>query len=213
MVEDKANKMRESLRLMSLSKWSYALSIVLFQACFAIVSSLIMGAFVYNNDGLFPNHTQNDSLIFICLLVILYVAQIPFTMALSTFFTDAKVANSVGGLIMAFPAVIFIQITQLSGNLPKMIYLLYWMPIFPAMTIICSLTTANYLPPDFLVMKTSMLSLPFAWTTLILATPLWILGYIYLDAVMPNTYGVKRHPCFCCKRSDRNKKFTEFGGH
>lgn len=57
MVEDKANKMRESLRLMSLNKMGYALSFVLFQSIFAIVSSIIMGLFVYNNNVLFPNHT------------------------------------------------------------------------------------------------------------------------------------------------------------
>lgn len=57
MVEDKANKMRESLRLMSLDKMGYALSFVLFQSIYAIVSSIIMGLFVYNNNVLFPNHT------------------------------------------------------------------------------------------------------------------------------------------------------------
>jgi hypothetical protein len=69
------------------------------------------------------------------------VAQIPFTMALSTFFTDAKVANGIGGLIMAFPCIVFIQITQLSGDNAEFIYLLYWMPIYPALTIVCSLVT------------------------------------------------------------------------
>lgn len=58
-------------------------------------------------------------------------------MALSTFFADAKVANSVGGIIMAFPAIVYIQLTQLSGNLPMLVYLFYWMPIYPALTIIC----------------------------------------------------------------------------
>lgn len=74
MVEDKANKMRESLRLMSLSKMSYAVSFVLFQSIFAIVSSIIMGLFVYNNEIIFPNHPVNDSILFICVLVIVYVA-------------------------------------------------------------------------------------------------------------------------------------------
>ena len=82
-----------------------------------------MGLFVYNNEMIFPNHSQNDSIMFICVLVVLYVSQIPFTMALSTFFTDAKVANSVGGLIMAFPAIIFIQMTQLEGDKPSLMYL------------------------------------------------------------------------------------------
>lgn len=105
-----------------------------------------MGIFVYDNETIFPNHSQNDSIMFICVLVVLYVAQIPFTMALSTFFTDAKVANSVGGLIMAFPAIIFIQMTQLNDNGPRLLYLLFWMPIFPALTIITSLITSKTLP-------------------------------------------------------------------
>jgi hypothetical protein len=60
-------------------------------------------------------------------------------------------------------------------------------------------------------MKTDSLSLPFAWAALIVATPFWIFAYTYLDAVMPNTYGVRRHPCFCCK-SSKKQSYEDFTG-
>ena len=87
------------------------------------------------------------------------------------------------------------------------------MPIYPAMTISCSLTTSRMIPPDYIVLRTTGFSLPIAWAALVISTPLWILIYVYLDAVMPNTYGVRRHPLFCCRKSDKNKRFTEFAGH
>jgi ABC-type molybdenum transport system ATPase subunit/photorepair protein PhrA len=40
------------------------------------------------------------------------------------------------------------------------------------------------------------------WISLILNIPLWFCIYYYLDQVMPSTYGVQKHPLFCCKRSE-----------
>jgi len=48
LVEDKQTKMRETLRLMSLTPWAYAVSYFLFQTIFAFSSATIMSAFVFN---------------------------------------------------------------------------------------------------------------------------------------------------------------------
>jgi ABC-type multidrug transport system fused ATPase/permease subunit len=38
-----------------------------------------------------------------------------------------------------------------------------------------------------------------SWIVLILSIPFWFYAYLYLDSVMPDTYGISKHPCFCCK--------------
>ena len=47
-VEDKQTKMRETLRLMSLSRLAYALSYLIFQAIFALISGTIIGYFIFS---------------------------------------------------------------------------------------------------------------------------------------------------------------------
>ena len=36
-----------------------------------------------------------------------------------------------------------------------------------------------------------------AWVALTLNIPFWLGVYYYLDCVMPNSYGIQLHPCFC----------------
>ena len=62
MVEDKDTKMRETLRLMSLSQFSYAISLFIFQAFFALVGGAIVGWFLYGNQNVFPEDTENRSI-------------------------------------------------------------------------------------------------------------------------------------------------------
>ena len=54
MVEEKENRMRETLRIMSLSPLSYGGSFMLFQIIFAVIGGVIVGAFCFGNDMIFP---------------------------------------------------------------------------------------------------------------------------------------------------------------
>jgi len=54
MVEEKENRMRETLRIMSLTPLSYGGSFMLFQMIFAIIGSVIVGGICYGNDMIFP---------------------------------------------------------------------------------------------------------------------------------------------------------------
>jgi ABC-type Na+ efflux pump permease subunit len=60
-VEDKQTKMRETLRLMSLSQFSYALSYLIFQGFFAVTSGSIVGYCLYGNENVFPLETEYRS--------------------------------------------------------------------------------------------------------------------------------------------------------
>ena len=54
MLVDKQNKMKETLRLMSLSNTSYGLSFLFFQSAFALMSAILTGVFLINNENVFP---------------------------------------------------------------------------------------------------------------------------------------------------------------
>jgi ABC-type Na+ efflux pump permease subunit len=74
MVEEKENRMRESLRIMSLTPLSYGGSFFLFQAIFAALGSLIVGAWCFGNEVIFPIETTSRSIQFVLLLMAYQVA-------------------------------------------------------------------------------------------------------------------------------------------
>ena len=43
----------------------------------------------------------------------------------------------------------------------------------------------------------------FSWAVLILLVPFWFFGYMYLDSVIPNTYGISKHPLFCLRKTKK----------
>jgi hypothetical protein len=93
MVDDKQNKMRESLRLMSLEPSSYTISIFGVQAIFAVMQGVIMGAGTSFNDAMFPVETTSYGMHFGVVIIFYGLASVPFCMAISTFFSNSKVAN------------------------------------------------------------------------------------------------------------------------
>lgn len=57
------------------------------------------------------------------------------------------------------------------------------------------------------IVDTSILNVYVCWAAAILNIPFWLIVYMYLEQVMPNTYGIQKHPCFCCRKT---RKETEF---
>jgi len=49
------------------------------------------------------------------------------------------------------------------------------------------------------------LDVTLAWWCLGLATPFYLMIYMYLDGVIPNAYGIRENLCFCCKRTKSSK--------
>ena len=141
MVEDKQNKMRETLRLMSLSQFSYAQSFMIYQGIIAVFSGVIVGSVLWGNEGLFTDNLTAKSIQFMLVMIVFLTSQIPFTMSLSTFFNDSKVANYVGGLLMIVPIIIFLQFVILDNDAKYVLYLFYLLPVMPACGILVKLTT------------------------------------------------------------------------
>lgn len=80
-------------------------------------------------------------------------------------------------------------------------------PIGPACALIGLITNDPALPASAHLINTSILNPTACWAALILNVPLWLAIYMYLDQVMPNTYGIQKHPCFCCRKKPKQKEF------
>jgi hypothetical protein len=78
------------------------------------------------------------------------------------------------------------------------------LPIFPALTIIVELTQSDTILPFFSILDPSFVPKYVPWISLVLAIPAWFFIYLYLDSVMPNTYGISKHPLFCFRNKKKN---------
>ena len=66
---------------------------------------------VFNDANFFgPLDTHRKSVELTVCTILLYVSAIPFTMALSTFFSDEKVANNIGSLFIIVPVLLLLQL-------------------------------------------------------------------------------------------------------
>jgi len=119
-------------------------------------------------------------------------------MALSTFFSDSKLANQIGGLLLLIPQLIFLWISSKTTNIKYVLYAFYWLPVMPACCLFTSLSLNH--DPDFSqynIVHVEFLNIPLTWAILILNIPFWLMMYQYFDSIMPSDYGISKHPCFC----------------
>ena len=129
------------------------------------------------------------------------IANIPFSMTLSTLFQDSKIANSIGGLIVFIPILLFLQLVQSDSDNKYLIYLLFWLPVVPTCSLLAKLSTRTWvifitvqgqiqpLPP-IEIFKVQFIEESVCWIFLVLDIVFWLLFYFYLDSVMPNEYGI-----------------------
>ena len=68
------------------------------------------------------------------------------------------------------------------------------MPTFPFEVVVTSIFQPNMVEYWFQV------SAGLCWATLVLLTPIYFLLHIYLEAIMPNAYGVTETCCFCFRK-------------
>jgi hypothetical protein len=126
-------------------------------------------------------------------------------MCISTLFSNPKVANYVGQMLVLLPVIIFFQFASVTDNGKYAIYLFFFFPQVPSSCLVSKLITdPEFAGSNYLLVDISWVSTFACWTALILMIPGWLALYTYLDSVMPNTYGVQRHPCFCLQRRRRD---------
>lgn len=169
---------------------------------------------VFNEPRFFGTvDTYSKSMQLTMATILLYVSSIPFTMSLSTLFSDEKVANNIGGLMIIVPVIILLQLLQTSSWTRILLYPMMLNPVTSACVLFIGIGRSSLVPAQFQVFSVDYISPSVAWAFLVAATPLWYACYIYLDQVMPDKYGIRRPCCFCLKNKRREliKEYTQVG--
>lgn len=125
---------------------------------------------------------------FIIVATIFGLGMICYTLTITTLFSDSKLSTQIGGLALILPIAVFMALYR--NNLP-LVQLFYWIPHFPMTAILTHYVDA---------FSVADLNMGFAWVALILNIPLHFALYMYLDQVVPNTYGISKSCCFCLRR-------------
>ena len=105
--------MRESLKIMSLNRWSYGVSFFLTQGFFAIFTSLMLFISFYisltvGEGGIEKNQWQYFKIFMGMLLFGLNL--VALTMAMSATFTDSKISTQIGIFVLFLPSSVLIYI-------------------------------------------------------------------------------------------------------
>jgi hypothetical protein len=118
-------------------------------------------------------------------------------MGLSTLFSDSKIASQIGSLALIIPLAVYQLLLNFSESGRSYreynydyLYIGYPLPFVP-MSVIITYALGGSLGTQ---------SIAAAWAALILSLPAYYLLYIYLDQVVPNTFGISKSCCFCFKK-------------
>ena len=88
---------------MSLKTESYGLSYLIFQVIFALIGGIIITVPTVGNEvfwGVDSSAAVSKGLALMISTVLYNMAQVPFTMCLSTMFKEPKIGNSFGGMFV-----------------------------------------------------------------------------------------------------------------
>jgi ATP-binding cassette subfamily A (ABC1) protein 3 len=110
-VHDKQTKMKETLKLMSLTQFSYGMSYFMLQAFYGVLSGFLMTVLLLGNSMMFENDPWKSSGLFMLTVIIYNVNTCSFCMALSTLFNETETAGQVGGVLTLIPSIFFLQFT------------------------------------------------------------------------------------------------------
>ena len=64
-------------------------------------------------------------------------------MALSCLFSDSKVADNVGSMMLIFPLVIFVNFLAIDGPKRHWLYAFNWIPVIPGSSLLVILSTTD----------------------------------------------------------------------
>jgi ABC-2 family transporter protein len=195
---DKETKMRETLKILSMRPSVYGLSYFIIQSLFSILTAFLI-TFTLTLLGFF---SPSQGLVFFIAVTFYGLAMIFKSMAISTLFSDSKVAGQLGSLILIAPMALFMYLFSqcLWHQNIKIMYWGYMVPYVPLVIVI-----GNTLMVDEYEYKLlEGLNMPLTWACLILSLPLYYFLYVYLDSIIPDTYGISKSCCFCLKRRRRN---------
>lgn len=185
LTKDRANKMRESLRIMGLSDFTYQASFFFMRTVWVSITSFINGIAIYvPNTGIIG---FGDALCIVLAEWLLATAMLAISMLISNFFTDFKFAAISGPLILFIPT----GVASLGVIQPPCTWFayLFWLPIFPFEVIIC-----NIFQPG---VNLFAVSVTWAWIAALILPFAYFGIHLWVAAIMPDSYGVSKPCCFC----------------
>ncbi len=213
LVTDKESGMRESLKIMSLNRWAYAMSFYLSQLVFTVFTTLVIfGVYIgiINGRTSLPNERismcQDSPASLFFALLLFGSGLLTMTMSISTVFTDSKLSVQIGTFLLFLPVSTFfccLVAVIMQNDVGKHNYgsnflqIGYLLPQFSFGVIILDGFFTNG-AKTFLDLNV----IP-AWICLFLSTPCYFGLYVYLDSIIPNAFGIRLECCFCCKKKHK----------
>lgn len=193
MVRDRETKMKETLKIMGLRPWIYALSFLVQQGIFMIFPCFFMTLFIYMFN---PDLVDEASLMVIFVCTWLFsLSMLSLTMVISNFFSSSKIVGMVLNVIFFVPTGIALATIIGPGTgqgANNWIQILFWLPTFPWTVIIVDSLKSDIVPIDYYEAEPVV-----AWICLALQAPIWFLVHLYLESILPDNYGISRPCCFC----------------
>ena len=120
-------------------------------------------------------------------------------MALSTAFSEPKIAQTTSAILLIVPLILILQVLQTANTHKWLVYPLFLLPVTPPVTLLMRFCASDEYG-DVALFDLHYVNEKLAWAFLALSVPLWFAAYLYLDAVVPSEYGINKHPCFCLRR-------------
>ena len=194
MVRDKETKMKETLKIMGLKPWIYALSFLVQQGSWLIFPCLSTTITLYVFVSDFLDAAKCVTLFFSFWLYSL--GMLSLTMVLSNFFRNSKLVNMTLNVIFFIPTgiamagIIAPGTTMSADSANDWIQYLFWLPNFPFAVL--AINTIKTGPIEYFTVGEEV-----ALACLIVQIPLWFLVHLYLEGILPDNYGVSKSCCFC----------------
>ena len=197
--------MRETLRILSMKTSAYGLSFFFTQAIFAFFTSIFI-SLTFLLIGFFQGKGFFAFIAFWIAVLVYGLSTIFMSMGLSTLFRDSKIASQIGSLVLIVPLAVYQLLLSNAeyGNNRSLynydyLYIGYPLPFVPMSVIIT----------DAIALPLGDQSLLLAWLALLVSLPVYYFIYVYLDQVLPNTYGISKGCCFCLRRNKRADSYEE----
>lgn len=220
-VQDKVTKVREFSKLMGLGEWIYYTTTFITNYGIYLLAALEFAIFCLAAD--FGILSDNNWLLVILMLVLWGFVLISFSFLLSAIINSTLVASVASFLIVLFMPLAGALLEQLvfePGNLAyKPLLLIFPFPLTHMFFAHATLCAENNCPLAYEVIVNNS---EFLWGLIfmIIDTIVYFVLAIYLDAIWPRSYGVRKNPFFCitccCKYARRKmakKRFSNKKEH
>ena len=202
MVRDRETKMKESLRIMGLNKYMYALSFLVQRGIWTTMTCLIMAIMTYvmNSDTIgFGAAIQ--------LFLALWLLALDFlalSIFIQNFFNNPKLAAVCAPFLFFLPTGVAMlglitPVTTLEPN--NWVQYMFFLPTFPFEVVLTEIFQPD---ASFSFFEVSSAA---AWVFLVLLTPIYFFLHIYVEAIIPDAYGVTESCCFCLRKSRKQEAY------